>query len=338
MKPSNDLLRGMAFSLIVSLSVPSFVEASFFNFTPNNSSMTSDSKLSTSGTSFTGTSDTSLSSNGNSSNTNMYVSAEPGRIEYCFHQDVNIAGHKFSIDSHGVAGKDGFSNSTSSSADGNSGSLNINDDDDSNCNTGNISGVVYLDSNLNGQQDAGEVGAKDIEVQVTDEEENVVTVKTDDNGEYQVTNILEGTVSVLVKTETLPDGGTLVTPNDNPTEVVVEANEETDAGKDGYTLPAPVGSACGYVYVNDAAQEDVTVNLTDTEDTVHTEVSDAEGKYCFTDIPEGSATVDIDDSTLPSGAELTSGEDPNNVNIVSDTENDAGTDKYTVEEDEPEEP
>ena len=230
---SSKKLFGIAV-LSVLLSV-TFANASFFTFF--NGNMKSDSTMDTKNLKMTGTGDMHMDSLGNSSNTNMYISVEPGRVEYCFHQDVNVMGHKFSLNSHSIAGiNNGFSHDTNLDVDGNGGDLNINDDD-SNCNTGNLSGIVYFDSNKNDQYDEGETGAKGIKVEITDEDDNTVTVETDENGEYHITNILEGTVSVMVKTNTLPQDTEPNNSIDNPNIVTVKAHEENDAGKFGYIKP-----------------------------------------------------------------------------------------------------
>lgn len=57
--------------------------------------------------------------------------------------------------------------------------------------------------------------------------------------------------------------------------------------------------------------------------------TDIQGKYCTTIIPAGEANATIVKSTLPSGSELTAGEDPNTFTITTHQNNDAGSDGYT---------
>ncbi len=195
--------------------------------------------------------------------------------------------------------------------------------------TGNVCGVVYEDINANGQQDDNETGVADIDVTIIDANGVSYTVPTDVDGKYCQSDIPEGSASITVDEETLPEGATL-TAGENPNDITVVAGQDNNAGTDGYTLPTPVGNACGYVLVDDQGQSDVTVNLLDSEGTSHSETTDNDGKYCFQDIPQGEATVDVDDTTLPDGAELTSGEDPSDVTVVANEDNDAGTDAYTL--------
>ena len=195
--------------------------------------------------------------------------------------------------------------------------------------TGKVCGTVYEDINENGQQDNNETGQAGIIVKLIDANGEEQTETTNDSGKYCFTTVVEGSASIEVDETTLPQDATL-TAGENPNSIDVEANTANQAGTDGYTLPTPVGSACGHVLVDGQGQAGVTVTLMDSEGNTHSEVTNADGKYCFTDIPQGTATVDVDDTTLPDGAELTSGEDPSDVNVLPNTENDAGTDAYTL--------
>jgi len=195
--------------------------------------------------------------------------------------------------------------------------------------TGKVCGTVYEDINQNGQQDDNETGKAGIVVKIIDANGDEQTETTNDLGKYCFTTVVEGSASIEVDESTLPKDATL-TAGENPNSIDVEANTANQAGTDGYTLPTPVGSACGYVLVDGQGQAGVTVTLMDSEGNTHSEVTNTDGKYCFTDIPQGNATVDVDDTTLPDGAELTTGEDPSDVNVLPNTENDAGTDEYTL--------
>ena len=194
--------------------------------------------------------------------------------------------------------------------------------------TGKVCGTVYEDLNGNGQQDSGEVGTAGISVKIIDANGDTHIVTTDDTGKY-CEDIVEGSASITVDETTLPTNATL-TAGENPNDITVVANKNNPAGTDGYTLPTPTGTVCGFVLVDGQGQANVTVTLMDSEGNTHSEITNANGKYCFEDIPQGDATVDVDDTTLPDEAELTTGEDPSDVTVVANTENDAGTDGYTL--------
>ena len=196
--------------------------------------------------------------------------------------------------------------------------------------TGKVCGVVYEDINSNAQQDDNEIGAANIKVKIIDSNGDEHTVVTDNSGKYCQKNVLEGSASITVDETTLPTDAEL-TAGENPNDIDVVANKNNDAGTDGYTLPVPTGSACGYVLIDGKGQEGITVVLLDSEDITHSEVTNSEGQYCFQDIPQGDVEVDVDDTTLPDNAELTAGIDPNiDIRIVPNIENDTGTVEYTL--------
>ena len=195
--------------------------------------------------------------------------------------------------------------------------------------TGKVCGTVYEDINNNKKQDDNETGVIAIAINIIDANGDEHKATTDATGKYCLDNVPEGSASITVDTKTLPTDATL-TAGENPNDITVVANQENDALTDGYTLPTPVGKVCGYVIVDGKGQKNVTVNLMDSEGNSHSAVTNNDGKYCFEDIPQGEATVDVDNATLPDDAELTEGEDPSDVDVVANTENDAGKDVYTL--------
>lgn len=233
MESSKKFFEVVMLFILLNALLLSFAEASFMKNNTHNGHMKSIAKFEMKVAKITGTNNEHFDLSGNSSNTDLYLTAEPGRVEYCFHQDVDFLGHKLSLDSHTIASIKGFSHSTSSYVDKNGGDININDDVAS-CNTGSLSGIVYYDANFNDQYDAGETGAKNIEVVVTDEDGYSLMTKTDDSGKYYFPNVLEGTVSVYVKTNTLPAGTVPNNSIDNPNIVDVKAHKNNDAGEYGY--------------------------------------------------------------------------------------------------------
>jgi len=219
--------RTIALAAALALGTTAAAEASFFGSLFGGSG-SAEGQTTQSGFKNTTTGSQSMSSNGQSEHTNGYVTAEPGHVEYCFHHDINVAGHTFSIDSHGQGGVNGFSDSTRANADDNEGSMNLNNDNGGNCNTGQIHGVVYLDANKDGIQESNEHGTSGIEIEVTDEEGNVQTVTTDDTGAYTVENVLEGTTTLFVKKDSLPRHRKLEYKDQNPIEIAVERGEKVE--------------------------------------------------------------------------------------------------------------
>jgi len=219
--------RTVALAAALALGTTVAGDASFFDFFTGNGS--AEAQTTQSGLKNDTTGRQSMSSNGQSEHTKGHMAAEPGHVEYCFHHDINVAGHSFSIDSHGQGGINGFSDSTRANADDNEGSMNLNNDNGGKCNTGQIHGVVYLDANKDGIQESNEHGTSGIEIEVTDEEGNVQTVTTDDTGAYTVENVLAGTTTLFVKEDSLPRHRKLENPDQNPIEIAVERGKKVEA-------------------------------------------------------------------------------------------------------------
>ena len=201
--------------------------------------------------------------------------------------------------------------------------------------TGSVCGVVYEDVNKNNKQDTNEKGAPAIEVVIIDAAGEIHKVSTDDNGKYCAKNVPIGSAEITVTEATIPNQGQL-TAGVNPNSINVEANKENHAGKDGYTLPDPVGNLCGLVYIEDDngtknPQENVTVNVIDALGQSQDIITDVNGKWCAKAIAAGTATVDIDENTLPSNAEYISGNgDSSDHKVLPNKDNNAGEDVYVV--------
>jgi fimbrial isopeptide formation D2 family protein/uncharacterized repeat protein (TIGR01451 family) len=187
-----------------------------------------------------------------------------------------------------------------------------------------LSGTVYVDSNDNGKQDAGEPGIAGVTVTLTGTDDlghavNVV-VQTDANGNYSFPNVRPGTYTI---TETQPagyldgkdavgtQGGTLG--NDVISAITVPPSGVTGTGNNfGELQPA---SLAGYVYVdanNDGTFQPtetpipgVTVKLTGTDDlgnTVNlTATTDSTGLYDFANLRPSSAAGYTITETQPAG-------------------------------------
>jgi hypothetical protein len=106
--------------------------------------------------------------------------------------------------------------------------------------TGSLTGRVFNDTNGNGVFDANETGRKDVTVTVTDSNQQVFTVITDQDGNYTVPSLAAGRANVFV---TNPDGlalttgnnGTLNQPGQN---VDVPASSSVTVPDVGYVKPS----------------------------------------------------------------------------------------------------
>ena len=156
---------------------------------------------------------------------------------------------------------------------------------------GTITGTVYEDINNNGVQDINETGVANISIEIIDANGNILTAGTDTVGQYTVTNLPEGLATVTVDPTTLPPLSTL-TAGFNPNDVTVVVNSIADAGSDGYiiTLPA-IGSISGDVRNGRIGLPNVTVQITDVNNIIHTVVTDQTGRYVANGLPIGMASV-----------------------------------------------
>lgn len=101
------------------------------------------------------------------------------------------------------------------------------------------------------------------------------------------------------------------------------------------------GKVCGIVFEDssdnaefnrrtDKRLANVTVNVTDANGDVTTVTTNRRGLYCAKGIARGTATVDIDETTLPVGVEQVVGTDQNEVRVRAYRKNWAGVDGYAL--------
>ena len=109
---------------------------------------------------------------------------------------------------------------------------------------------------------------------------------------------------------------------------------------DSSTPKVTTGTVCGAVYedTNGNAVQDSTetgvaniqISITDINATVTSVFTDDIGNYCAENIVEGSTTIEVIISTLPTNALLTAGINPNDITVIADTLNDAQSDGYNI--------
>jgi hypothetical protein len=202
---------------------------------------------------------------------------------------------------------------------------------------GDLTGTVFEDVDGDGVRDAGEPGLAGVDVDVTDFLGNTTGWTTDANGDWTATQVPDGgDASIDIDDTTLPAGATQ-TAGADPNGVIVVAGATTQAGNDGYQLR---GALTGTVFEDangDGARhggepglQGVAIDITDLVGGTLTVTTNGAGNWTANDLPRGSATVDIDDTTLPAGAAQTSGTDPTNVTVVAGQSVAAGNDGYQL--------
>ncbi|MFD5831103.1 SdrD B-like domain-containing protein [Lentzea sp. NPDC060358] len=178
-----------------------------------------------------------------------------------------------------------------------------------------IGDFVWYDLDKNGLQDAGEPGVPGVTVTLSDG----MTTKTDDQGRYLFEGMADGGYSVCFDLTTLPDdleatvanaGDDTLDSDANPAtgctaEVQVGPGERENLDLD-LGIVAPPNSLGDFVWadtnrngVQDAGEPGVPGVRVTLRETGETTTTDANGKYTFADLADGTYTVCFDVANLP---------------------------------------
>jgi len=187
-----------------------------------------------------------------------------------------------------------------------------------------ISGRVFLDENNNGVQNGADTAIAGVSIELLDNVGTVIaTTTTDASGDYSFTNLDPGTYSVREPTQpadtsngqtvpgTVGNGGTDGTPTAigvTPSEIATIILPPNTAANDNNFAELPNDRTIrGNVFLdydNNAALDGVdyglsgvTINLTGPVNT--SVVTDANGDFSFTGLPEG--TYQLDQAAQPTG-------------------------------------
>ncbi|MCB1057370.1 MAG: choice-of-anchor A family protein, partial [Acidobacteria bacterium] len=200
-----------------------------------------------------------------------------------------------------------------------------------------VGDTVFEDSDGDGFQDPGESGIDHVMIELLSANGAVIDQALTSGGGAYVFEVDAGAYSVRVAASNFAPGGALQgmvsTTGDEISDTVVDDNVLTyDFGYSG------TGSIGNFVWLdangdgidNEPAGSGiagVTVRLTGAgadgslgtgDDVVYTpQVTDAAGGYLFTDLSPGTYRVDVDETTLPAGLQLTTGNEPLTVALAS---------------------
>ena len=207
---------------------------------------------------------------------------------------------------------------------------------------GDISGILYFDTNGNGTQDTSENGIPDVDVQIVDAFGTTQTIETGANGDWNV-QVPVGDVTSTIDTND-PDfpTGAIQTEGTNPTTTTI-TNGGTFNEVDGFTTQNPTGTLTGHLYLDEngngtqdageADLPDIDIAITDSQNNIQTIATDANGDWSVT-LPTGDAVSDIDESDpdFPAGAVQTEGTDPTTTLVVPNTTTFSENDGFFVNE------
>ena len=189
---------------------------------------------------------------------------------------------------------------------------------------GRLGDFVWLDSNANGVQDAGENGIANVTVNLIQNGQVIATQQTGGQGDYLFDGLTAGTYQVDVVETTLPAGlnettqnaggndatDSDVNANGDPVTVVLADDNSEDLTIDfGYVGTGSIGDTIwndldgdGVLDANEDGIAGVTVKLLDAAGNVlETTVTDGNGNYSFDNLPAGDYVVMVDPATVPAG-------------------------------------
>ncbi|WP_298624811.1 SdrD B-like domain-containing protein, partial [uncultured Zoogloea sp.] len=199
---------------------------------------------------------------------------------------------------------------------------------------------VWLDSNSNGVQDAGEAGVTGVKVTLLDAAGNAVTsTTTDASGNYLFSGLKPGTYSVQFDKATLPAGYAFTTKDAAAGTDLTDSDADTTTGKTIQTvldsgesdrswdagIVANTGNISGTVRedldnnnTGDAPIAGVTVALVNptTGAIIATTTTDVNGNYVFTNVPAGSYSVVETNKTGYIDVSDKDGGNPNSISVT----------------------
>ncbi|MCH8533799.1 MAG: gliding motility-associated C-terminal domain-containing protein, partial [Flavobacteriaceae bacterium] len=220
---------------------------------------------------------------------------------------------------------------------GDNGFFSVEDSDD----FGLITGLVYLDENGNGTLDPNEDGIPDLAITIIDNDGNIQTIFTDENGIYNAI-VIEGEVLINVDQShpNFPEGA-IQTEGSNPSLSFIIVGTQTQIENKGFFIPdqTVTGELLVHLYFDlngngtqdpgEPDMENVEVIFTNVFGDTFTSETDINGDV-LTEMVAGNATYEIneEDPDFPFNSTQTEGTNPTDVFIVADEVNFGGNNGF----------
>jgi len=188
---------------------------------------------------------------------------------------------------------------------------------------GTLLGHLYIDSNGNGNQEITEPDLPNVDVEITDVFNNVITVTTDANGDWSIEVPAGNAISEIDQLDPDFPVGVLQTEGTNPTTTLVPQNETILSDNDGFFVldPSLTGNLTGHLYIDSNGNgnqdvgepdlNDIEVIITDEFGVSTSVITDTNGNW-IVEVPAGNVQSDINqqDPDFPNSAIQTEGSDP----------------------------
>ncbi|BCU77641.1 SdrD B-like domain-containing protein [Luteolibacter sp. LG18] len=199
-----------------------------------------------------------------------------------------------------------------------------------------VTGHLYIDTNGDGTQGAGEPSLANVDVVITASTGATQRVATDSSGNWTASVPPGTTIADIDETDPQYPAGATRTQGDDPTTFTAVAAQSTSGGIDGLYIPATV---TGHLYIdrNGNGTEDsgelplagVALVITDSRSITRNVTTDTNGNWTVS-VPPGTTIADIVDAdpNIPSGAVRTEGTDPTTVTAVAGVSTSAGKDGF----------
>ncbi len=205
---------------------------------------------------------------------------------------------------------------------------------------GSLEGVIYEDINGDGEQNNNEPGIENITVNITDENKSITTFNTNSNGYWIANQVLITNAVVSVDKTTIPSGSVLTEGDDTDALFIVLENDIVNTGKIGYLVNQNTSSVSGFVYdddnsngIQDAGEHGIDgaqINVTTSNGSVFTTYTSSNGYWGINSLPADNITVELIESSLRTGSQLTEGVNPQSVSLIANSNIDTGALGYFI--------